>query len=147
MQVYKIEFTDVFAANCYFYIDETSKHGFIIDPSAHTDRLLKMIYQNNWTIEKVLLTHSHLDHIGAVLQLADALNIKFYGAETAAQYLSNPAFAMHFTDFNLIKNISPLQDGEFIPLKVNPQIILKAIFTPGHGDSTTILSEKEYKLS
>lgn len=144
MQVYKIEFTDVFAANCYFYIDETSKHGFIIDPSAHTDRLLKMIYQNNWTIEKVLLTHSHLDHIGAVLQLADALNIKFYGAETAAQYLSNPALAMHFTDFNLIKNISPLQDGEFIPLKVNPQIILKAIFTPGHTlDSTIYYDAKE----
>ena len=69
MIVQKIESTDIFRANTYFYVDEKTKHGFIIDPCAGADVLINLIMQKGWTIEKMLLTHSHLDHIGAVLSL------------------------------------------------------------------------------
>jgi len=144
MIIKKLEFTDILAANCYFYVDEISKHGFIIDPSAHAQELLNIIKNNNWQIEKMLLTHSHLDHIGAVLELSNKLNIEFYGLNTSEQYLSNPDFANHFTDFNVIKNISPLKDGEEIVLSANPNVKLKAIATPGHTlDSVIYYNEKE----
>lgn len=138
----KFEFNDVLAANCYVYIDDTSLHGFIIDPSAHAEELLKMIKNNDWIIEKILLTHSHLDHIGAVLNVADVLGINYYALNTAAQYLSNPDFSTHFTDRNVLQNIKPLKDGDIISLTTNPNIALQVIATSGHTIDSVIYYDK-----
>ena len=104
MIVQKMEFTDVFAANCYFYVDEKTKHGFVIDPSAHADRLLEVIKNNKWTIEKILLTHSHFDHIGGVLKLSEELKIGVFGSCAAKEYLLRPELKMHFTDWRSINS-------------------------------------------
>ena len=140
MIVQKIEFTDIFAANCYFYIDEKSGQGVVIDPSAHADKLLKTIRKNNWKIEKILLTHSHLDHIKAVLALSTELNVPYFGSLEAAKYLSSPDFQAHFTNWDVVKNISHLEDGTII--KVG-SCELKMIYTPGHTlDSCIYYDEK-----
>ncbi len=129
MIVRKLEFTDIFAANCYFYIDEKSGQGVVIDPSAHADKLLEIIKKNNWKIEKILLTHSHLDHIKAVLALSKELNVPYFGSAEAAKYLSSYDFQAHFTNWDVIKNMSHLEDGTII--KVG-SCELKMIYTPGH---------------
>ncbi|MBR2299299.1 MAG: MBL fold metallo-hydrolase [Alphaproteobacteria bacterium] len=147
MIVKKLEWTDVFAANCYFYIDEASKHGFVIDPSAHADELINLINQNAWTIEKILLTHSHLDHIGAARELSNVLNIQIFGLEASKEYLSNPLLSAHFTDFNVIKNIEPLKNGDIISLKENPDISLKIIATPGHTIDSAIYYDKKNHIA
>ena len=76
-----------FEENCFFYIDDESKHGFIIDPGAQTDRLLALIREKGWTIEKILLTHGHFDHMGAVDEIRDALNIPVIAHRRSAEYL------------------------------------------------------------
>ncbi|HCU59358.1 MAG TPA: MBL fold metallo-hydrolase [Alphaproteobacteria bacterium] len=147
MIVKKLEWTDVFAANCYFYIDEASKHGFVIDPSAHADELLNIIKKNNWQIEKILLTHSHLDHIGAAKELSNALNIQIFSFESSKKYLSNPTLSAHFTDFNVIKNMKPLKDGDIVSLKANPDISLKIIATPGHTIDSAIYYDSKNHIA
>ena len=132
MIVQKVEFTDVFAANCYFYIDEASKHGFVIDPSAKAEMLLDIIEKNGWKIEKILLTHSHLDHIGATLELSEALKIDIFGGSGAVEYLSNPALKGHFTDWNIFQNMHFLKDRQEIVLSGNPKCRLTVLSTPGH---------------
>ncbi len=147
MIVKKIEWTDVFAANCYFYIDETSKHGFIIDPSGKADELLNIIRQNGWTIEKMLLTHSHLDHIGAAPKLLQALNIEIFGLKSSKEYLSNKDLAAHFTDKEVIKNLVPLKDGDSISLTANPNIQLKIIATAGHTIDSAVYYDKQNNIA
>ena len=44
-----------FNENCYFYIDDETKHGFLIDPGAEAKKLLKLISDKGWNIEKILL--------------------------------------------------------------------------------------------
>ena len=44
---------NVIATNTYFYIDEKSKHGFLIDPADDADLLLQTIRRENWIIEKI----------------------------------------------------------------------------------------------
>ncbi len=143
----RIEFSDIFAANCYFYIDEKTKHGFIIDPSAHAEKLLEIIKQNGWTIEKILITHSHLDHIGAVLELADKLNIKFYGLNTAAQYLTDTDLSAHFSDSAVLKNMQYVKDGDEIVLSANPDVKLQVIATPGHTIDSVVYHDSENKIA
>ena len=43
-----------FEENCFFYIDDKTKHGFIIDPGAQADGLLDMVRKNGWKIEKII---------------------------------------------------------------------------------------------
>ena len=76
-----------FEENCFFYIDDESRHGFLIDPGAEAGRLLSLIRREGWVIEKLLLTHGHFDHTGAVNELREALGIPAYAHETAEQYL------------------------------------------------------------
>lgn len=144
MIVEKIEFDDVFAANCYFYVDEKTKEGFIIDPSAHADKLLQIIKTNHWDIQKILLTHSHIDHIGAALELAKALNIKIFGYKNAQLYLSNLSLKMHLTNREVLKNMQYLDDTDEIYLKKDNSPRLKVIATPGHTlDSVVYYDPKE----
>jgi len=72
-----------FEENCYFYIDDQTKHGFLIDPGAQAEGLLRMIRKEGWTIEKILLTHGHFDHTGAVNDIRKALGIPVYAYEDA----------------------------------------------------------------
>ena len=145
MIVQKMVFSDVFAANCYFYTDEKSKHGFVIDPSAHAEKLLEHIQKNNLVIEKILLTHSHLDHIGAALALSEALGIDIFGMKAAAEYLENPDLSGHFSDREVLKKLKHINDGDELVLSVNPNIGLKVFATPGHTiDSDVYFDEREH---
>ena len=62
----EVEVTDFLSENTYLYIDDKTLHGFLIDPGAESEKLLKIIAEKNFVIEKILLTHGHIDHIGAV---------------------------------------------------------------------------------
>ncbi len=143
MIIKKVEFTDIFASNCYFYIDEASRHGFVIDPSAHADKLLEIIKENRWTIEKILLTHSHLDHIGAVLDLSHELNIPYYGHIAAKEYLLRPELQAHFTDTKVLKGMKYLSDAEEITLAANPNFKLKTIATEGHTLDSVVYYDEQ----
>ena len=47
----------------YLYIDETTGHGFVIDPGAEGEQLADYIHKKGYVIEFILLTHGHADHI------------------------------------------------------------------------------------
>ena len=57
---------DMIPTHSYFYIDDASKHGFLIDAGAEGGRLAAHAAERAWTIERLLLTHCHFDHIGGV---------------------------------------------------------------------------------
>ena len=61
-----------FEENCFFYIDDKTRHGFIIDPGAQARGLLNLIHEKDWTIEKILLTHGHFDHVDAAKDIKKA---------------------------------------------------------------------------
>ena len=45
----------------YFFIDDKTKHGFIVDPGEEGERILKYIKEQGFIIEKILITHGHFD--------------------------------------------------------------------------------------
>jgi len=67
--ILQVTVTEYLPTNVYFYIDEESKHGFIIDPGAEAAKLQKVAEERGFVIEKILLTHGHFDHIAAVSDL------------------------------------------------------------------------------
>lgn len=135
--------------NAYFYIDEISRHGFLIDPGAEAAKLEKIIHQNNWIIEKILLTHGHFDHIGAVRELELALNIPYYSHSNGKNYLTDPAYNLsaYFGKNIVLPHAHYFNDNDIITLDANPDIKLQIIHTPGHTSDSVIFYHKSENLA
>lgn len=124
--VLTVEVCGMIPENTHFYIDDESLHGFLIDPGAEADRLLKIIAEKNFVIEKILLTHGHFDHIGAVNEIQDKLKIPVFAHELSRDYLFNPEKNLSlFTDTEIkLGEVNFLADGDFICLEKNPEFNL-----------------------
>lgn len=128
---------DVFGVFCYFCIDGESRRGFVVDPGAEASRLLALIERNGWTIERILLTHGHFDHTGAVCELSQRLGIPYSIHRNGQQYLLDTQLNLSaYCQRNVV-----LRDAEFFDdgaLFVAGQMRLQAIHTPGHTPDSVV---------
>ena len=123
-----------FATNSYFYIDDETRHGFLIDAGAQADELLKIIARENFTIEKILLTHGHFDHIGAVGELQAQLNVEVCMQKNGRAYTKNPAWNLsaYFGADMTLDGVTYLDDFSEIILDANKNFGVKLIPLAGH---------------
>lgn len=67
-----------FVSNCYIVGAESNKEGMIIDPGAGANTILKKAEDLGLKIKFIVLTHGHMDHVGALKEVKEAT-----GAEVA----------------------------------------------------------------
>ena len=68
-----------FQQNCSLVYDEAAKTGAVVDPGGDVAQILKAAQQSGVKIEKILLTHGHIDHAGGAAELREALGVKIEG--------------------------------------------------------------------
>jgi len=68
-----------FQQNSTLVWDQATLQGAVVDPGGDLDLIHSTAEQNGVTIEKILVTHGHVDHAGAVMDLAEQLNIPIEG--------------------------------------------------------------------
>lgn len=138
--------TGVFTTNTYFFVDEITKHGFLIDPGAEADKILNYIKENEFIIKKILITHGHFDHIGAAEEVSKTLDIPIYIHEEGKKYIKNPIWNL---SFNCGKNIyleatNYIKHNDLIELEDTCSMTLKAIHVKGHTlDGVVYYNENE----
>ncbi len=132
--IYTVEVGYIIATNAYFYIDDETRHGFLIDAGAEPERLLHLISENNFSIEKILLTHGHYDHIGAAAAIQQALNIPVCMQKNGKTYAENTAWNLStaFGSEIILQNVTYLEDYSEIILSSNENFKLKIIPCAGH---------------
>ena len=125
------EVRGVFATNSYFYIDDETKHGFLIDPGAQAD---DVINERGLTIEKILLTHGHFDHIGAVPELQARLSVEVCMQRNGRDYVENPVWNLsaYFGLDMTLDAVTYLDDFSEITLTANKNFGVKLIPLAGH---------------
>ena len=67
-----------YQTNCYIIHEENSKTCCVIDPGYEADVILDKLDDLGLTLEAVLLTHGHFDHVGAVKDLAAETQCEVY---------------------------------------------------------------------
>jgi len=142
----KLVVGDFIKENTYFYIDDKTKHGFLIDPGGNEEKILDTINKNSWIIEKILITHGHFDHIGAVNFLKIFIKCEVYAGIYSDLYLENPEYNLGFMNDEqiIVKNVKKISNNEKICLESNKNFYLKLIETPGHTkDSVCYINEEE----
>jgi len=84
---YKIIPVTALAQNtCLCWCPQTKK-AVITDPGNDVPLILEKLQQEKLTVEKILLTHGHFDHIGGAETLAKQLNVPIYGPDLADAFL------------------------------------------------------------
>jgi len=122
-----------FLTNCYILADENSKEGILIDPGSQVQEVLDEIEDLDLKIDKIVNTHTHIDHAAGVQKAKDALSAKFYvhpKEEPVLQAL--PVSAMRFPEFG---DVEVPEIDEYIEEGDEVEIgsyTAKVIHTPGH---------------
>jgi hydroxyacylglutathione hydrolase len=77
------------AENTYIVRRDDSGRALIVDPGDEADKLLGAIDALDVTLDGILLTHTHFDHIGAVGPVAKATGAEVWVPETEAFVLAD----------------------------------------------------------
>lgn len=129
----------------YFFIDDQTKHGFLIDPGDEADKILNNIQKEDFVIEKILLTHGHFDHIGAARDIRQALGCPIIIHEEGKKYLQDASWNLSglYGEGYTFEADNYVIDGEIIELSTNADMNLKVLYVPGHtSDGIAFYSEK-----
>ena len=117
----------IYDANCYILVEENTKECGIIDPGGDAGRLISQIDGLNAKPKFILLTHGHIDHVGAVEELAEKYNIPFYISKIDEEYMQNNEMV-----FGKLKEASGyLKEGDALDLGDE---IIHVLETPGHSE-------------
>ncbi len=119
--------------NCSLLYCEETMRGAIVDPGGEIDRILETAQQAGVEIEKILVTHAHLDHVGGVAELATRLQLPIEGPHKEDQFWIDaiPQQCEMFS-FPPLEGFTPdrwLKDGDEITFG---NITLAVLHCPGH---------------
>ena len=129
--------------NAYFYVDEAVGRAFLIDPGAEGEKLLRVALEMGWTIEKILLTHGHFDHIAGIEAIREQISPPIFIHEAGEAYLTNPKNNLSRycgTDI-VIHDARHFHDGDNFELSAGHS--LTVLHTPGHSEDSVVFYDEE----
>src|SRR5215210_7319793 len=121
------------AENCFIARRDDSDRAVIIDPGEEAERLLAAIDELGVTIEAVLLTHCHFDHVGAVAPVARATGAPVYVSEIERPVLADIMSYVPFAGIGPYESYEAdhtLRGGERLAIA---GLEIDVLFTPGHS--------------
>jgi len=131
--------------NCYLVRVDGSDHAVIVDPGEEAPRLLEAIRSQGLTLDAILLTHTHFDHVGAVAPLARATGAPVYCPELEVAVLQDVMAFVPWPGFGPFESWDPehtVQGGETLTLA---GLTFDVVFTPGHSPGHVTYAVRDEK--
>jgi glyoxylase-like metal-dependent hydrolase (beta-lactamase superfamily II) len=117
----------LYQTNCYILAE--GDRCLVIDPGEEAEKVLSFLTQQGLTLEAILLTHGHFDHVGAVKTLAAETDCRvFLCEEDLALPRTMTAGSLYYTDH--------YRDGSSLSLAGMP---FEVLHTPGHTPGSVCL--------
>ena len=77
LQIHTLPLGD-YQTNCYILHQEGNRDCVVIDPGYEPEIILSYLSEKGLTLQAILLTHGHFDHVGAVRELAAQTDCQVY---------------------------------------------------------------------
>jgi hydroxyacylglutathione hydrolase len=122
-----------FQENCYIVGDEESGAGAIVDPGDEAARIAMAVEETGLEIGSIIVTHAHVDHVGAVVALVDEYScpvLMHAEAEPMLKELPTQAMMMGLR-FGRVPTVDRyVEDDEVLEVG---DLGLRSLYTPGHA--------------
>lgn len=123
---------DLFGENCYVVRRRDTQAALVVDPGLQADRVLQYLAQARLEVERILVTHGHIDHIAGVPTLREA---------TGAPVAMHPD-DLAILDFDQFRQL-PFTPPGFAPFSIDTTLAhdlpltfsdlsVRVLHTPGH---------------
>jgi hydroxyacylglutathione hydrolase len=130
-----------FMQNCTLLWDEQSMSGAVVDPGGDVARIEAGIKKAGMSVEKIILTHGHIDHAGGALELKEKLGgIPIEGPHQADRFLLEN-LEQQGAQFGIggVRNVTPdrwLEEGDTVSIAGQTFSVLHC---PGHSPGSVVL--------
>jgi glyoxylase-like metal-dependent hydrolase (beta-lactamase superfamily II) len=122
-----------FQQNCSILWDRATGRGAVVDPGGELDRVLEMAAEHGVRIEKILITHAHVDHAAATLALQRRLGVPIEGPHEGDRFwidaLGRQASAYGIPTEGAFEPDRWLTDGDTVTVG---DLTLDVVHCPGH---------------
>lgn len=128
-------FTDfTFGTNSYLVWEEGADKAVLVDAGLNTELILDFIRKKGLSLEAVLLTHGHPDHLVGAADVAEATGADVYLNSIEAKVVEMmPEMILAMLGIDELKTpeeFKPLEDGQVLELA---GLKIKVLHTPGHS--------------
>jgi hydroxyacylglutathione hydrolase len=119
--------------NCFLLRRDGAERALLVDPGDEAPRILAAVEELGVSVEAILVTHCHFDHVGAVAPVAEATGAPVYVSEIERPVLADIMSYVPFPGFGPYESYEAdhtLQGGEKLELA---GFEIDVLFTPGHS--------------
>ncbi|MDP6345383.1 MAG: MBL fold metallo-hydrolase [Alphaproteobacteria bacterium] len=137
-----------FAQNCTLIWCEKTMKGAVVDPGGDVDHIVKAIEEQGVEVDRILVTHGHIDHAGGVAELADRLGVPIEGPHEEDRFLvdglADQGSRFGFADARAFTPQRWLQDGDEVSFGEETMGVRHC---PGHTPGHVIFFDAAAKVA
>ena len=137
-----------FQQNCTLLWSEATTRGAVVDPGGDVDRILDAVEKTGMTVEKILLTHGHIDHAGGAAELKERLGVPIEGPHAADRFLlERLAEAGRSYGIADSREVTPdrwLAEGDEVDVA---GIAFTVLHCPGHSPGSVVFVNREQRFA
>jgi hydroxyacylglutathione hydrolase len=128
-----------FGQNCTLLWCERTKRAAVIDPGGDLDRIRHAIAESGASVEKILLTHGHIDHAGGAAELSEELGVPIEGPHEAdlflLQRLAETGLGYGMEGVRAVTPDRWLTEGDVVSVG---ELTLDVLHCPGHSPGSVV---------
>jgi len=137
-----------FAQNCSVIWCDSTGRGAVIDPGGDLERILGQVEEHGVVLEKILLTHAHIDHAGATAELARRFSLPIEGPHSEDRFwieqLPEQAAMFGLEGSESFEPDRWLEHGDTVSVG---EVTLEVLHCPGHTPGHVVFFEPEARLA
>lgn len=147
-----------FAQNCTVLFQDATREALVFDPGGEPERIFDLLTRHGLQVQRILLTHGHLDHAGGAAPLQDMLNegrdaqgkprIEIWGPDRRDRFLlENIEQQQALFGLSGLVNVTPdrwLEEGDTVPFG---QLRFDVLHCPGHSPGSVVYVEKTARFA
>ncbi|CUW44105.1 metallo-beta-lactamase family protein [Brucella vulpis] len=138
-----------FQQNCTILFDGETKKGVVIDPGGDLARIREAIESQGIDVEAIWITHGHIDHAAAALDLKEALGVDIIGPHRDDKFLLDNLVAagLKYGITEGVRNVTPdqwLEEGDKVCVA---GYVFDVFHCPGHAPGHVVFFNPEARFA
>lgn len=137
-----------FQQNCSLLWCESSRKAAVVDPGGDVERVLAVAASEGVAVEKILLTHGHIDHAGGAAEMKRRLGVPIEGPQREEQFwidqLPQQSRMFGFAQVEAFMPDRWLEQGDTVTFG---EVVLEVLHCPGHTPGHVVFFHRPSRLA